>query len=57
MGPGRTDGLGPSAAAVFATLLVAVTVLAMVLIGGGVQHPLLAPAHVAMNHGAPPHQG
>ena len=57
MGPGRTDGLGPSAAAVFATLMVALTVLAIVVVGGGMQHPLLAPAHVALAHSAPPHQG
>jgi|HubBroStandDraft_1064217.scaffolds.fasta_scaffold24552_5 hypothetical protein len=57
MGPGRTDGLGPSAAAVLATLVVALTVLAMVLVGGGMQHPLLAHVHVATTHSAPLHQG
>jgi hypothetical protein len=43
MGPGRLGGLGPSAAAVLAALAVAVLVVAMVDIGGGLDHPLVAP--------------
>ena len=43
MGPGRLGGLGPSAAAVLAALAVAVLVVAMVDIGGGLDRPLVAP--------------
>ena len=61
MGPGRTEGLGPTAAAVLVTLVVAVAVSAMVSIGGGPNQPLVAdthtaPAHVAMSHTGQ-HQG
>jgi hypothetical protein len=44
MGPGRLRGLRPSAAAVLAALAVAVLVVAMVDIGGGLNRPLVAPA-------------
>jgi len=43
MGPGRLGGLGPSAAAVLAAVVVAVLVVAMVDVGGGLNHPLVAP--------------
>jgi len=43
MGPGRLGGLGPSAAAVLAALAVAVLVVRMVDIGGGLNRPLVAP--------------
>jgi hypothetical protein len=44
MGPGRLGGLGPAAAAVLAALAVAVLVVAMVDVGGGLDRPLVAPA-------------
>ena len=53
MGPGRYGGFGPSAAAVLAAFVVAVVVVAMVSIGGGLHRPLLARTHVAMT---PPSQ-
>jgi hypothetical protein len=40
--------LGPSAAAVFAAFVVAVVVVAMVSVGGGLNHPLISRTHVAM---------
>ena len=43
MGPGRLGGLGPSAAAVLAAVVVAILVVAMVDIGGGLNRPLVAP--------------
>jgi hypothetical protein len=55
MGPGRYGGLGPSAAAVFAAVVVAVAVVAIVSIGGGFDRPLLAPTHVATTQ-TPQHQ-
>ena len=45
MGPGRLGGLGPSAAAVLAAVVVAILVVAMVDIGGGLNRPLVTPAH------------
>jgi hypothetical protein len=43
--------LGPAAAAVLTAFVVAVVVLAMVDIGGGVSRPLVTPApHVAATH-------
>jgi hypothetical protein len=54
MGPGRLGGLGPSSAAVLATLLVVIAVWAMVSVGGGANRPLVAPApHVALASTAP----
>jgi hypothetical protein len=57
MGPGRFGGLGPSGAAVLATFVVAVAVMAIVSIGGGLDRPLVVHSpHVAAAH-APPSQG
>jgi hypothetical protein len=48
MGPGRFGGFGPSAAAVLGAVAVAIMVVAMVNVGGGIDRPLVAPpAHVA----------
>ncbi len=48
MGPSRLGGVGPSAAAVLSALAVAMMVVAMVNVGGGANHPLVAaPAHAA----------
>jgi hypothetical protein len=57
MGPGRTEGLGPTVAAVAAAVVVAVAVLAMVSIGGGIDRSLMAPSHVAVAQGAQQHRG
>jgi hypothetical protein len=45
MEPGRSGGLGPSAAAVLASALVAVVVVTMVSVGGGLNRPLVASSH------------
>ena len=45
MGSGRFGGLGPSAAAVFAAFVVAVVVVTMVSVGGGMSRPLVTPHH------------
>ena len=44
MGPGRYGGLGATVGAAAAALAVALGVLAMVSLGGGVRHPLVASA-------------
>ena len=43
MGPGRLGGLGPSAAAVLTAVAVAIVVVAIIDIGGGVNRPLVTP--------------
>lgn len=48
MGPGRYGGIGTIGAAAMA-VVVALGVIAMVSIGGGVNHPLTANPAVAMN--------
>jgi hypothetical protein len=57
MGPGRLGGVGASAAAVLGTLAVAVMVVVMVNIGGGVNHPLVAPSAQAAPVPVAPSQG
>ncbi len=43
MGPGRYGGLGATLGAAAVALVVAIVVLAMVRIGGGLNRPLVAP--------------
>jgi len=43
MGPGRLGGMGRAGTAVLAAVAVAVLVVAMVDIGGGLNRPLVAP--------------
>jgi hypothetical protein len=47
MGPARNGGLGASGGAVLMTVIVAIVVLIMVEIGGGLTRPLYAPPHAA----------
>jgi hypothetical protein len=57
MGPGRIGGSAPSGAAVLATVVVAIAVMAMVSVGGGVDRPLVAPHPHAAVAPAEPNQG
>jgi hypothetical protein len=54
MGPGRYGGMGASLAAVAVTLVVAILVLAIVSIGGGLFHPLETHEPAVAAAGAPP---
>ena len=56
MGPGRYGGLGATIGAAAVAIVVALAVMAMVSIGGGNTHPLVAKPAVAMNS-APHAQG
>jgi hypothetical protein len=47
MEPGNGRGLGSSGGAVAMALIVAIVVLMMVDIGGGLKRPLIAPPHLA----------
>ena len=52
MGPGRYGGMGASLGAVAVALVVAIVAIAMVSIGGGLDHPLVT-EHVALGAAAP----
>ncbi len=54
MGPGRYGGLGATLGAAAVALVVAILVLAMVRVGGGIGRPLVAP-HPQMAAAAAPH--
>lgn len=56
MGPGRYGGLGATIGAAAVAVVVALAVMAMVSVGGGINRPLVAHAAVAMNS-APHGQG
>lgn len=56
MGPGRYGGIGTTIGAAAMAVAVALGVIAMVSIGGGINHPLVARPAVAMNT-PPPGQG
>lgn len=52
MGPGRYGGIGTTIGAAAAAVVVALGVIAMVAIGGGINHPLVAKPAVAMTAAA-----
>lgn len=54
MGPGRYAGMSRSLGAVAFTLLVAIVVIAIVSIGGGVVHPLVTHEPAALAAAAAP---
>ncbi|HEY1427347.1 MAG TPA: hypothetical protein VGF50_11795 [Caulobacteraceae bacterium] len=56
MGPGRYGGIGTTIGAAAAAVVVALAVIAMVAIGGGMNHPLVAQPAMAMTT-PPPGQG
>jgi hypothetical protein len=47
MEPGNGRGLGAAGGAVLMTLIVAIVVLLMVHVGGGLTRPLMTPPHAA----------
>lgn len=52
MGPGRSGGIGATIGAAAVAIVVALGVIVMVSLGGGINRPLVA--HTAMAMNAPP---